>query len=326
MTKQDLPRPAASVWCSYLDEWDRSLRARNRPQTTRYNYQLAVTQLAEFLRVDLPGYLVSCGAGSDALSDDDAAEDPTDVAKAHVEWFVAWMIETRSVSTALNKYKCVQQFFNYLVQEEEMARHPMERMSQPDGSTKLVPVLSNDEVAALVATCSGKSFIDRRDLAIIRLLFDTGGRLSEVALLPLDGVDQKRDCVLLHGKGDKQRVVPFGPKTGQALVRYLRARAKHAGSKLPELWLAERGGRAFSPNGVKLMLRRRGRMAGIENMHAHRLRHTLAHEWQLAGGNEGDLMAVMGWSSREMLRHYGASAAEVRAQEAHRSLDLGSRV
>jgi non-ribosomal peptide synthetase component F len=62
------------------------------------------------------------------------------------------------------------------------------------------------------------------------------------------------------------------------------------------------------------------------HMHAHRLRHTLAHEWQLNHGNESDLMAIMGWRSPEMLRHYGKSAAAVRAQNSHRTMGLGNRV
>ena len=61
-------------------------------------------------------------------------------------------------------------------------------------------------------------------------------------------------------------------------------------------------------------------------MHAHRLRHTLAHQWQLQGGNETDLMAIMGWESPEMLRRYGKSAAATRALNAHRTLNLGNRV
>jgi integrase/recombinase XerC len=61
----------------------------------------------------------------------DAAVDPTRVQRAHVEDFQAWMIETRSASTALNKHKALQQFFKWLVSEEEIERSPMERVRQP---------------------------------------------------------------------------------------------------------------------------------------------------------------------------------------------------
>ena len=207
-----------------------------------------------------------------------------------------------------------------------MTRHPMDRIRQPTQPEKLIPVVADDELTALLGACSGKSFADRRDTAIIRLLLDTGGRLSEITLLDLDHVDLRRDIVVVRGKGDRQRAIPFGERTGQALTRYLRVRARHIGAALPALFLAERGRHRLAPNGVKLMLRRRGDQAGISRMHAHRLRHTLAHQWQLQGGNETDLMAIMGWESPEMLRRYGKSAAATRALNSHRTLNLGNRV
>lgn len=316
LTNGGLPRPAAPVWCGYLDDWDRALRAANRPYKTRYIYQLAVQQLADYLAGDeLP-----------VRDDSDAADDPTDVQRRHIEWYLAWMIDTRPASTALNKYKGLQQFFKYLLDEEEIARHPMERIPQPSTPQKLIPILSDEELTALLATCAGKTFLERRDTALIRLLMDTGARLSEITLLDLDDVDIKRDLVLMRGKGDKQRSIPFGEKTGQALTRYLRVRAKHKSAAQPALFLPDRGQGRLAPNGVKIMLRRRGNAAGISHMHAHRLRHTLAHEWQLNGGNESDLMMIMGWESPEMLRRYGKAAAAVRAQNSHRTLGLGNRV
>lgn len=327
MTKGGLPRPSAPVWRTYLEEWDRALRAANRPHTTRYNYELAACQLADFLAGDeLPKFLARSGELRDSEAESDAAEDPTDVQRKHIRWFLAWMIETRSASTALNKYKSLQQFFKYLVDEEEMNRHPMARIPQPTVAQKLVPVVADDEIAQLLATCSGKTFVDRRDTAIIRLLMDTGARLSEVTLLNLDDLDLRLDLIRVRGKGDKQRAIPFGEKTGQTMTRYLRARARHKATNSTALFLPERGSARLQPNGVKIMLRRRGEQAGISHMHAHRLRHTLAHEWQLAGGNETDLMAIMGWDSPEMLRRYGKSAAGVRAQTSHRQLGLGNRV
>src|SRR5690606_21521948 len=153
----------------------------------------------------------------------------------------------------------------------------------------------------------------------------TGARLSEVALLALEDVDLNRDVVHYHGKGAKDRQVRFGPKTARALSRYLRARNRHPYASSTRLWLAVRGSRPLSPNGIKLMLRRRGQAAGLTGVHAHRWRHTFAHEWKLAGGDTGDLMLLLGWTSDDMPRRYGASAAAERAQQIHMRLGVGER-
>jgi integrase len=71
----------------------------------------------------------------------------------------------------------------------------------------------------------------------------------------------------------------------------------------------------LNPNGIKILLKRLGVTAGVDNVYAHRWRHNFAHEWKLAGGNTGDLMLLLGWASEDMPRHYGASAAAERAQE-----------
>lgn len=299
-----------------MRDWDRTLRAGNYPATTRYNYLLAVVQLARYLdghRVDLDA--------------EGAAADPAAVRRAHLESFQAWMVQTRSPSTAMNKYKALQQFFRWLVQDEEVIdRSSMERVRQPKTPQKLIPVLRDEEIKSVLDVCKGKDFASLRDEAIIRLLYNTGARLSEVANLAVSDLDLDRDVVHYHGKGANDRQVRFGSKAGRALSRYLRARAQHRYAIFEHLWLAVRGGNPLAANGIKLMLRRRGDAAGVARLHAHRWRHTFAHEWKLAGGDTGDLMLLLGWTSDDMPRRYGASAAAERAQKVHARLKVGERV
>ncbi|GLW33292.1 tyrosine-type recombinase/integrase [Actinoplanes regularis] len=303
-------------WAGFLRDWDRSLRAGNYPETTRYIYLLAAAQLARFL--------------ADDLSDRGAAEasgDPTLVTKGNIESFQVWMIETRSAATALNKHKGLQQFFRYLVEEGEIGVSPMERVRQPKTPQKLVPIMGDGDTKKLLDSTRGKSFAALRDEAIIRLYYNTGARLSEIGSLLLADLDMKTESTRLHGKGAKDRRVRFGPKTLRALARYLRTRAKRKdANKVPELWIAERGVRRLAPNGIKAMLKRRGAAAGVPNVFAHRWRHNFAHEWHKAGGNTGDLMLLLGWSSDDMPRRYAASAAAERAQEFQVQMGIGERV
>lgn len=313
---QKLTAGVSKTWAGFLRDWDRSLRAGNYPETTRYNYLLAAVQLAKYLVKD-----------PDELEASDARDDPTEVKKEHVEAFQAWMITTRSASTALNKHKGLQQFFKWLMlDEEEIEQSPMLRVRQPKVHQKLIPIIRDDDTKKILSTCRSKGFLDLRDEAIIRLYYNTGARLSEVGNLTLDDVDLETDSVHYHGKGGKDRRVRFGPRAARALNRYLRARAKRQGAELPQLWLADRGARPLSPNGIKIRLKRRGEAAGVADVHAHRWRHNYAHEWKLAGGDTGDLMLLLGWTSDDMPRHYGASAAAERAQEIQVRMGIGERV
>jgi site-specific recombinase XerD len=205
---EKLSEGLAGDWPGYLRDWDRALRSGNYPETTRYNYLLAAAQLGRYLAEHSPD--------PDA---DAAAEDPTDVSKAHVEAFQAWMIETRSAATALNKHKGLQQFFKWLVDEDEMDRSPMDRVRQPKTPQKLIPVMRDDDTKKILDACKGKSFVNLRDEALIRLYYNTGARLSEVGNLQLADLDLNTESVRFHGKGAKDRRVRFGPKTARALSR-----------------------------------------------------------------------------------------------------------
>ena len=132
--------------------------------------------------------------------------------------------------------------------------------------------------------------------------------------------------MLYHGKGEKDRRVRYPERTARALSRYLRARAKHKHADLPDLWLATKGRRPLKANGIKIMLRRRGERAHLGRVHAHRWRHNFAHEWKRNGGDTGDLMIIMGWSSETMVRHYGESAAAERALETQQRMGVGQNV
>jgi integrase/recombinase XerC len=313
---QKLTAGLSRTWTGFLRDWDRSLRSGNYPETTRYNYLLAAAQLARYL-----------GEYSPDPDADHAAQDPAEVTRAHVEAFQAWMIQTRSASTALNKHKGLQQFFKWLLVDEQVIdRNPMDRVRQPKTPTKLIPVMREADTTKVLDACKGKGFASLRDEALIRLYANTGARLSEVGNLVLDDLDLTTESVHFHGKGAKDRRVRFGPKTARALSRYLRARDRHKGAGLPNLWLADRGAAPLTPNGIKIRLKRLGQAAGVADVHAHRWRHSFAHEWKRAGGDTGDLMLLLGWSSEDMPRHYGASAAAERAMETQQRIGIGERI
>ena len=256
---------------------------------------------------------------------------PAELDRQHIRGWLVEVRERHSSNTARGWFAGVRHFCRWLESEGEADRDATAGIRTPAPGDPETPVLADADLRALLATCAGTDFTARRDAAIILLFLDGGLRLSELAGLQVADVDLRDRIVFVAGKasrrsGPRHRAVPLGVKAARALDRYLRERRRHPYADTPRLWLGSRGRPTLDADGVKAMLKRRGADAGITDLHPHAFRHTWAHAFRAAGGNEGDLMLLGGWRSRAMLDRYGKAAAADRAAEAYRRLSLGDRI
>lgn len=291
----------------------RNLRAANLSPKTIRAYLDALQRLASFLT---------------------ARGMPTDVAaitREHIEEFINDQLARLKPASAANRFASLRPFFAWLVAEGEIRESPMVRMRKPKLPEHAPPVLSDTEIAAVLRAAEGQGFEARRDAALIRVFLSTGARLNEVASLrwtpdtpETHDVQLDGGLVRVMGKGRRERISFLSPKAVKAVDRYLRVRAKHPHAALPHLWLGQKG--RMTDSGIAQALRRRGTMAGVDPLHAHLFRHTYAHEALSSGMQEGEVMALAGWRSREMLSRYARSAERDRALASAKRVNVGDRV
>lgn len=259
-----------------------------------------------------------------------AAHDPLE--RVSLRAWVAGLLDAgAAASTARSRQLAVRRFTAWLDEEDEVATDPFVGVKAPKLDTSVVQPLTDDELRALLKACQSpkgatrsEQLRHRRDEAILRVMLETGARAGEVVTMMIEDVDLKVGVATIkRGKGGKGRTIPLGPVAMQAVDRYLRLRRAHRlAESSPLLWLGDRG-RTFSYDALHKTLKSRAQVAGIERFHPHLLRHTAAHRWLKAGGSEGGLMAMAGWTRPDMLLRYTKAQASERAAEEARRLNLG---
>lgn len=287
-----------------VESWVLSLRAERKAASTIKSYTTGVR-----------GFLAWC----------EATGTPPVLTRAALNGYVAAMLDDgQEPATARARQLGVRRFSDWLTEEGELPTDPLLGVKAPKLDQKVIEPLTEDQLKALLKACSGLDPLrDKRDAALIRFMVETGTRAGETASLLLTDLDLPAGVAIVRkGKGGKGRSVPFGPQTAKAIDRYVRERRTHRLAATPALWLGDRG-KPFSYDGLHKSLAMRARLAGIEGFHPHLLRHTAAHRWLAAGGSEGGLMAVAGWTRPDMLVRYTKARASDRAADEARMLNLG---
>jgi len=235
-------------------------------------------------------------------------------------WFGAQRTKGLAPATLRSRWIALRSFYGWLSEEEEILSNPMLKVRVEKANPEPVRVLAPAELSALLKACEGTGFLERRDMALLRLFMATGMRLSELADLALADVDLPRRIVYVrHGKGDRARFVRIDPATATALDRYRRTRGRHRHAGLDWLWLSRLG--RLTASGIPILIDRRAAAAGIGHVHAHMMRHTFAHRFLEGGGAEGDLQRLGGWESAEVMRRYGSARAVDRALASYDTAD-----
>ena len=207
-------------------------------------------------------------------------------------------------TTVARKIAAVRSFLHFLEAEGVVHSDLTEHLESPRIGKYLPHSIAEDDVEFLLAMPSTDNPAGLRDRAMLRMLWATGMRVSELISLDLEDVDMTTDYVRCTGKGSKERQIPFGRKARGALVEYLDdGRPALVRRSVERAVYLNHHGERLTRQGFWLILKAYARRAGIERISPHTLRHSFATHLL---NNEAELRVV-----QELLGHSNISTTQI---------------
>jgi integrase/recombinase XerD len=187
--------------------------------------------------------------------------------------------------------------------EPEGWSNPIRKVKAPKVSLEPLEPVTHETVYKMIKACTQGSLLGDRDAALLICFLDTGGRASELLNLDLADVNQATGTIMIrHGKGDKARVVYLGKQSRKFLRKYLR----HRTDDNPALWIADPrlGSERLGYDGLRAILHRRAKDAGVAEPTAHSFRRAFALAMLRNGVDIYTLAKLMGHEDITVLKRY----------------------
>lgn len=250
-------------------------------------------------RRDVRDFLLFYGAEVKKIS-----PSPMDIRK----WLAAMNKKGLKRSSISRKLSSLRTYFRFLKRIKILYHNPAEPVTFPVKSKPLPNNLTVDEMATLLKEASGQKFKGLRDRAILELLYSTGIRIGELTGLNIRDISLSPEMVKVKGKGQKERVVPFGSTARNTIEAYLPERLKvlKKTNRLeePALFL-NRSGKRLTSRSIQRLVSSLSLTAGL-NSHVtpHTFRHSMATHLLEAGADLRSIQELLGHASIATTQKY----------------------
>lgn len=233
-----------------------------------------------------------------------------------------------SKKTVSNYHIGLSSMWSWLTKQRLVPENILSQVQRPKPESRAIVPLEEHEIRSLLSFIEkSKAYATRcnhitsntlqnadRNRAIILFFLDNGVRVDELCKIKVSDLDIKNARCYIFGKGAKERYVPFSPRTGDAIWRYLTLRPEYEKS---DYLFVTNTGHQLKSRAVQDMLATTGDRAGVKGVHPHQLRHTFAICFLRAGGDPFTLQAILGHEDGEMTRHY-VKLANIDISRVHR--------
>jgi len=214
---------------------------------------------------------------------------------------------------------CLHSFYQYLLANQLIKKDPTEQLSQPKLEKKLPVFLNIQEVEKLLEAPSSSSLFGQRDRAMLELLYSCGLRVSELINLSYHNINLKEEFIRIHGKGNKERVLPMGEIAIDYLTKYeTNARPMLLKNGQSESYFLSNRGSAMSRQNFFYIIKAYANQVGIDKpLSPHSLRHAFATHLVQKGADLRSVQLMLGHSdisSTQLYTHI--QNAQLKAQHA----------
>ena len=237
-----------------------------------------------------------------------ALENVKDIKHTHIRIWIVQLMENKITARSINrKLSCLKTFFKLLQKRELIALNPMLKVTSPKIAKRLPATVSETKMDNLLDDLDwGEGEEAVRDKTIVEILYNTGLRRSELVNLKISQIDFTQNRIKVIGKGNKERLVPFGKKLAQTIGFWLSAIGYVQNAEKNQIITVNSQQLLFDISAQQMyniVKKRLGLVTTQEKRSPHVLRHSFATH---LSENGADLNAI-----KELLGHSNLSATQV---------------
>ncbi len=219
------------------------------------------------------------------------------------EWMGAAVDAGKTRATLARRTASVKSFSTWAVKNGLLASDEAARLVSPKVTRELPRILGTTQAGEFVGNAvSGSEDEFRRDSAMLELLYATGMRVSELCGLDIDDVDRHRRMVRVLGKGNKERMIPFGEAADDAIGQWLAVR--HQMAQVDDALFVGVRGRRIDTRQIRRIVDRAAMVTGVDHLSPHSLRHTAATHLLDGGADLRQVQEMLGHSSLQTTQIY----------------------
>jgi len=246
-----------------------------------------------------------------------------DVDKKQIQDYFSYRKDSNiSASTQSRMLTCLHSFYQFLSDKKNLTIDPTEQLDYPKLEKKLPIFLNVQEVERLLEAPNSKSLFGQRDRAMLELLYSCGLRVSELINLSYHNINLKDEFIRIHGKGNKERLMPMGEIAIDYLTKYeLNSRPALLKNGQSDSYFLSNRGKAMSRQNFFYIIKDYASKAGIDKpLSPHSLRHAFATHLVQKGADLRSVQLMLGHSdisSTQLYTHIQNAQLKAQHQKHH---------